>query len=41
MRAMRHVMLIASSRGWRGPRFLTAIISDAGILLQDEVDGSP
>ena len=25
-------MLVGSSRGWRGPRFLTAIISDAGVL---------
>ena len=30
-------MLVDSSRGWRGPRFLTAIISDAGILEQGEV----
>ena len=30
-------MLVGSSRGWRGPRFLIAIISDAGILEQGEV----
>ena len=30
-------MLVGSSRGWRRPRFLTAIISDAGILEQGEV----
>ena len=33
----RHVMLVGSSRGLRGPRFLTAIMSDAGILEQGEV----
>ena len=33
----RHVMLVGSSRGWRGPRFLTAIMSDAGTLEQGEV----
>ena len=30
-------MLVGSSRGWRGPRGFTAIISDAGILEQGEV----
>ena len=30
-------MLVGSSRGWRRPRFLNAIISDAGILEQGEV----
>ena len=30
-------MLVGSSRGWRGPRFLIAIISDASILEQSEV----
>ena len=30
-------MLVGSSRGWRGPRFLIAIISDASILEQGEV----
>ena len=37
MMVRRQVMLVGSSRGWRGPRFLTAIISDAGILEQSEV----
>ena len=31
------VMLVGSSRGGRGPRFLIAIISDASILEQGEV----
>ena len=30
-------MLVGSSRGWRGPRFEIAIISDASILEQGEV----
>ena len=30
-------MLVGSSRGWRGPRFEIAIISDASILEQSEV----
>ena len=30
-------MLVGSSRGWRGPRSLIAIISDASILEQGEV----
>ena len=30
-------MLVGSSRGWRGPRFQTAIISDASILEQAEL----
>ena len=30
-------MLVGSSRGWRGPRFEVAIISDASILEQGEV----
>ena len=30
-------MLIGSMRGWRGPRFFTAVISDAAILEQGEV----
>ena len=34
-------MLVGSSRGWRGPRFLIAIISDAGILEQGEVVAIP
>ena len=37
MMVRRHVMLVGISRGSRGPRFLTAIISDAGILEQGEV----
>ena len=34
---MRQVMLVGSCRGWRGPRFEIAIISDASILEQSEV----
>ena len=30
-------MLVGSSRGWRGPRVMLAIISDASILEQGEV----
>ena len=30
-------MLVGNSRGWRGPRFLIAIISDASILEQGEL----
>ena len=37
MMVRRQVMLVGSSRGWRGPRFLIAIISDASILEQGEV----
>ena len=37
----RHVMLVGSSRGVRLPRFLTTIISDAGILEQGEVVDIP
>ena len=37
MMVRRQVMLVCSSRGGRGPRFLTPIISDAGILEQGEV----
>ena len=33
----RYVMLVGSSRGWKGPRFLTAIISDSSILQQGKV----
>ena len=30
-------MLVGCSRGWRGPRFLIAVISDASILQQGKV----
>ena len=30
-------MLVGSSRGWSGPRLLTSIILDAGLLEQGEV----
>ena len=34
-------MLVGNSRGWRGPRFAIAIISDASILEQGEVVVTP
>ena len=34
-------MLVGNSRGWRGPRFFIAIISDASILEQGEVVVTP
>ena len=37
MMVRRQVILVGSSTGWRGPRFLIAIISDASILEQGEV----
>ena len=37
MMVRRQVMLVGSSRGWRGPKVFSVFISDAGILEHGDV----